>query len=188
MSTRARPSRVSDRLLVVLAGGLIGVLFSCCVGAALLALLARTPAESSNQPPSAAYDIEAVVGEACINRMMLDGSVSIPSPLPMVAGHLDILPGGRARFMSQMELGPLQPVVEGTIRLAASETGSLEISLVDARVGYLPLTPLVPKGQFDTVNAEISRMLEQGVGPVKLQVVAVTSDETSLHVYLATSP
>ena len=32
------------------------------------------------------------------------------------------------------------------------------------------------------------RMLEQGVGPVKLQVVAVTSDETSLHVYLATSP
>jgi hypothetical protein len=187
MKTNTPRRQRSDRLLIVLIGALVGMFFTCCSGAALLLLLGSTPA-ATHAPPPPAYDVEAIVEEVYINRSMLDSPDTIPSPLPLVAGHLDILPGGQAHFVSQMEAGPLRPVFEGTIRLQPSAAGGLEVEFLSVQVGYLPVTPLVPTSQITAINAAINQMLEERAGAVDLQVVGVTSDETTLHIYLAVAP
>jgi hypothetical protein len=173
--------------LVVLLGALVGMFFTCCSGTAVLLLLGTTPAATPIPPPPA-YDVEAIVEEAYINRSMFDSPVQIPSPLPLVAGHVDILPGGQVHFVSQMEAGPFRPVFEGTIRLQPSAAGGLELEFLSVRVGYLPVTPLIPPRQVTEINEAINQMLEERASAVDLQVVGVTSDETTLHIYLAVAP
>jgi hypothetical protein len=187
MKTNTPGSQRSDRLLIVLVGALVGMLATCCSGVAVLLLLGVTPAATPAAPPPA-YDVEAIVEEAYINRSMQESAITIPSPLPMVAGQLDILPGGQAHFVSQMEVGPLRPVFEGTIRLQPSPAGGLEVEFLSVQVGYLPVTPLVPTSQIAAINLAINQMVQERAGPIDLQVVGVTSDETTLHIYLAVAP
>ena len=187
MRTNTPVKQRSDRLLVVLIGALVGMFFTCCSGAAVLLLLGTTPAATPTPPPPA-YDVEAIVEEAYINRSMLGSADPIPSPLPLVAGRIDILPGGQVHFVAQMEAGPFHPVFEGTIRLQPSAAGGLELEFLSVRVGYLPVTPLIPASQVTELNAAINEMLEERAGAVDLQVVGVTSDETTLHIYLAVAP
>jgi len=189
MSRNRNSNRGSDRLLGCLLGGVVGMLFSCCLGVAVL-MLAENASKSA--PPSSpgvqpgAYDIEAIVEEDYINRTMLESASGIPSPVPVVAGHLDLRPGGLADFAVQVEIGPFHPVIQGTLTLRATEAGEMEIGLVDARMGYIPVTPFVPADQFVAVNRSVNQQLATraaATGSV-LQVVGVTTDETTLRLYL----
>jgi hypothetical protein len=160
MNAKVRGGHRSDRLLILLIGGLVGMLLSCCLGTAILLLFNASPSDAPVLPPPS-YDVEAIVEEEYINRTMLDSADEVPSPLPLVAGHLDILSGGQAHFVSQMEVGPLRPVFEGTIRLQPSASGGIEVEFLEVRVGYLPVTPLVPASQTEAINAAINRMVEE---------------------------
>jgi hypothetical protein len=159
------------------------MLFSCCLGVGALVLL-QNPREVATAVSPSAYDIEAIVEEDYINRTMLESASEIPMPLPLVAGHLDIRPGGLARFETQMDLGPLRPVFQGTVALRATQGGLLEVVIVEAQMGYLPVTAFIPSGLLIDINQAINQMLIERAGAVGVRVIGVTSDETTLRFYL----
>lgn len=185
MNTMSKPE--SDHVLGCLLGGIVGMLFSCCLGMGALMLFegSDTVTAPPSLPPPQDYDIEAVVEEAYINRIMLESPVEAPSPLPMVGGLLDLHPGGQADFAVQMEAGPLRPVFRGVLAFRATPAGEIEIDIVEIHVGYIPVTPFVPASQLTAVNLAINKMLIEraaATGTV-LQVVGVQTDETRLRFY-----
>jgi hypothetical protein len=185
MNTMSKPN--SDRLLGCLLGGIVGMLFICCLGTGAVVLFqgSDTATAPPSQPPPQDYDIEAIVEEYYINRIMLDSPVDAPSPLPMVGGELNLHPGGQAEFAVQMEVGPLRPVFRGVLEFRATPAGEIEIAIVEAHVGYIPVTPLIPPGQLDAVNLAINKMLIERAAATgtTLQVVGVHTDETRLRFY-----
>ena len=191
MSTNVGTKQKYDRALGCLLGGVAGMLFSCCLGVAALMLFESSSTVTAPLPPSVqaqGYDIEAVVEEDYINRSMLEQAAGVPSPLPLVAGHLDLRPGGQADFVMQMEAGPLRPVFRGVIAFRATEAGEIEMELIEVRVGYLPVTALVPAAQLDAVNQAVNLMLTErsaAMGSV-LRVVDVRTEETRLRIYFVT--
>jgi len=182
-----RSSRKTDRTLGCLLGGVAGMLFSCVLGVSALVLLGSTPTVTALPPPPA-YDIEAIVEEDYINRTIMESVADFPTPLPLVAGHLDVRPGGQGHFAVQMEAGPLRPVFHGTVALRATEAGGLEVMLVEVRAGHVPVTAFVPAGLLTAVNQAINQQLTERVGATGVQLAGVTSDETSLHFYLVSAP
>ena len=182
-----RPKGISDHVLYGVLGAGVGMLFSCCLGVAVLALLGGSPEVAMVQPPTE-YDIEAIVEEDYINRTMLDNADSIPMPLSMVAGHLDIHPGGLGDFTVQMELGPLRPVFEGTVTLRATEEGWLEVEVVEVRAGYLTVTPFVPSGLTAEVNQAVNQMFAKRTAGTGVRLVGIASDDTTLRFYLVSEP
>ncbi len=183
-TTTARPAP-TDRLLSLLVGALAGLLFGCCVGAALLV---STGSSSSPEPvasaPPVAYDIEVIVEEDYINRTLTENSANVASSVPLAAGHLDLRPGGLADFVVQIEAGSLRPTFDGTVQFLATPAGRLEVRFVTVRAGYLPVTAFVPAGQAAAVNEAIARMLAERAGPLDLRVAGVASDDTTLRIYL----
>ena len=179
----------SDRLLGCLLGAVAGLLFSCCLGVGGLMLVGESSPASAPSSPQArpeAYDIQAIIEEDYINRTMVQNAARIPSPMSVVAGHLDIRPGGQADFTVQMDAGPLRPVFKGTIEMRATEAGELEIALVQVLVGNIPVTALVPADQFASVNESVNQQLVDRAAAAgsELRVAGVTTDDTSLHLYL----
>ena len=177
----------SDRTLGCLLGGFLGLLLTLCLGIGLLAVSpgAGGPPEAPTAP--AAYDVEAVIEEAYMNRTFIESSATMPQPVPLIAGNLDVRPGGLADFAVQAEVGPLRPIFRGTVSFRATEAGDLRIELERVEVGRLPVTGFVPKDTLDDVNVDANRQLEERAGSTGLRLVGVTSDETTLHFYLAST-
>ncbi|MFP4344551.1 MAG: hypothetical protein ACLFU8_07655 [Anaerolineales bacterium] len=174
-------------LFFALAGGLAGILAGLLLGILGLTLLdteAKTM-ESTTLPTT--YDIEVVVEEDYINRIMVESAGEIAGGVQLVAGHLDLLPGGTADFQARLRRGPFEPVVEGTLGFRASSTGSIEVVLLEAQMGRLPLTGLVPKGALDNVNADIEGQIVERVRSADMDLVGVSTDETSLRLFLESS-
>jgi hypothetical protein len=172
------PTKGSNRLLGCLLGGVMGMLFTCCLGIAALFLLESPPTVPASQPP-AEYEIEAIIEEDYINRAMLESVAGLPTPVPLVAGHLDIHPGGPADFAQQIELGPVR-----TVALRATPAGELEVILIEVRAGYVPVTTFVPSDLLAAVNQSINQQLTNRLGTTGVQLVGVASDETTLRFYL----
>ena len=177
----------SDRVLGCLLGGILGMLLSCCLAVALLLLPGDDVPISGSSPP-AEYDIEAIIEEDYVNRTFLESAASLPQPVPLTGGSLDVHPGGRAVFAVQSEIGPLHPVFEGSVVLRATEAGELEVVLSEVRVGRLPVTMFVPDHLLDDVNRDVNRQLKERTGSTDVRLVAVTSDETTLHFFLVSVP
>lgn len=189
MSTYRRSQGKNDWLLGLLIGALAGLLFGCCLGGGMLALSGSSKARTAAPAePPASYDIEVVVEEDYINRIMVTSGSGTASPVPLTAGHLDLRPGGQADFQVQIEVGPLRPVFDGTVEFVVSDAGQLEVKLSSVRAGYLPVTAFVPASQTRAINQSIGQMLAERAGPFGLRFAGVTSDETTLRLYLALLP
>jgi len=179
----------TDRLLSLLVGALAGLLFGCCVSAALLGLSSSSPSPApASAVPPAAYDIEVIVEEDYINRTLTENSANVASSVPLAAGHLDLRPGGLADFVVQIEAGSLRPTFDGTVQFQATAEERLEVRFARVRAGYLPVTAFVPASQAVAVNESINRMLAERAGPLNLRVAGVASDDTTLRLYLTVVP
>jgi len=175
----------SNQTLGCLLGGVFGLLLALCLGIGLLALNQDDGAPPEAPSAPTAYDVEAVIEEDYLNRTFMESTATMPQPVPLTAGHLDIRPGGLADFGVQAEVGPLKPVFRGTVSFRATEEGELRITLDRVAVGRLPVTGFVPAGTLDDVNEDANRQLEERAGSTGLRLVGVTSDDTTLHFYLA---
>lgn len=171
-------------LFFALVGGLAGILAGLLLGTVALALFddRANSMEADALPP--VHDVEVVVEETYINRIMVESAGEMEGGVPLVAGHLDLLPGGRADFEAQLRWGPFEPVIKGTIGFRTSSAGSIEVVLLEAQLGRLPLTGLVPKSALDDVNADLERQIVERFQSARMELVAVSTDETSLHLYL----
>ena len=177
----------SDRTLGCLLGGVFGLLVTLCLGIGLLALNGGDGTPPEAPPAPATYDVEAVIEEAYVNRTFMESSATMPQPVPLTAGHLDIRPGALADFAVQAEVGPLHPIFRGTVSFRATDGGDLRVALERVEVGRLPVTGFVPAGMLDDVNQDVNRQLEERAGSTGLRLVGVTSDETTLRFYLAST-
>ncbi len=174
---------MSDRTLGCLLGAILGMLLTCLLALGVLALTGDdTPV--SGPPPPSVYDIEAIVQEDYINRTFLESTASLPQPVPLTAGHLDVRPGANADFAVQSQLGPLQPVFRGSVSFRATESGDLRITLTEVRVGHLPVTMFVPSGLLEEINQDVNRQLNERTGATDVRLIGVTSDENTLRFYL----
>ena len=182
-----RSTRISDRVLYALLGAGLGMLFTCCLGGAGLALQGGSSGITLAQPP-AEYDIEAIVEETYINRTILDSLTRMPLPVPVLTGHLDVRPGAVGDFKAQMELGPLRPVFEGTVTLRATEAGRIDIEIVEARAGYFPVTAFIPPGLDAETDRVVNEIFEERAGGAGVRLVGIASDETTLRFYLVSEP
>ncbi len=171
-------------LFFALAGGLAGILTGLLLGTLALTLFDDEANSMEADALPTMHDVEVVVEEAYINRIMVESAGEMGGGVPLVAGHLDLLPGGRANFEAQLRWGPFEPVVEGTLGFRTSSAGSIEVVLLAAQLGRLPLTGLVPKGALDDVNADIEGQIVERVRSADMELVAVNTGETSLHLYL----
>ena len=190
MGTRGRgrsSELLSDRALGCLLGGTLGMLLTCCAALGLLAWAGDTEPVSGPPAPTA-YDIEAIIEEDYINRTFLESTASLPQPVPLTAGHLNIRPGANADFAVQSQIGPLEPVFRGSVRFRATEFGELEISLNQVRVGLLPVTVFVPRQLLEEINRDVNRQLSERTGATDVRLIGVTSDETTLRFYLELAP
>lgn len=174
-----------NRWLMALGGGLVGLFLGVALAAALLLMFSGEPDPLPPVSPAEVYDIEAVVEEHYINRIMVQSANEMSGPVSLSAGAMDIRPGGVADFVVTLDAGPLQPVFEGTVGFRATEDGSsIEVLLLDARLGRLQLNRLVPEGVLDQVNEDIKRLLVDKIGSQGLYVLDVQSDETALRLHL----
>jgi hypothetical protein len=174
-----------NRALGCLLGGILGLLLTVCLGIGGLLLL--EDGGTATVPPAApppTYDIEAVIEEDYVNRTMLETTGDIPTPFPVLAGHMDVQPGGFGDFVVQVQIGPLRPIVRGTVALRATEAGQLQVTLTQVQMGALPVTSLVPAGTLDPVNESINRQLTERTGAADVRLIGVASDETTLRFYL----
>jgi hypothetical protein len=172
-------------LAMILVGLLVGLFGGVAVGAGLLLLLDVAPARLPASPAATGYDIEAVVEEDYINRIMVSSANEMGGPVAFAAGHMDLRPGSIADFAVELAIGPLAPVVEGTVGFRATDDGAgIEVLLLDAKMGYLRLTRLVPARVLDDVNADLKRLLVDKLGSQGLRVLEVQSDDTSLRLLL----
>jgi hypothetical protein len=151
-------------------------------------MLSGAPPEATTAPPPSGYDVEAIIEEDYINRTFLESAASIPQPLPLIAGHLDLHPGGQADFAVQADAGPVQPVFRGIITLRPTETGGLDVTLVQVRAGPIPLTMFVPSDLLDAIDQDVNRQLMERTSATDVRLIGITSDETTLHFYLVSTP
>ncbi|MGC9335535.1 MAG: hypothetical protein ACP5JJ_15400 [Anaerolineae bacterium] len=181
-------SAVSDRTLGCLLGGILGMLLSCCLGIGVLMLSGAPPEASTAPPPPSAYDVEAIIEEDYINRTFLNSVPALPQPVRLIDGYLDIHPGGVADFAARVDLGLVQPVFRGTIALEPTETGGLDVTLVHVSMGHIPVTMFVPRNLLEDVDQDVNRQLMERTGAADVQLIGLTSDETTLHFYLGSAP
>ncbi len=178
-----------NRLVLTAVGALVGFLLGLVVSIALLLVFRGGALELAEASQPAVYDIEAVVEEDYINRIMVTSANEMSGPVSLTAGRMDLRPGGVADFIAKLKLGPLQPAVEGQVGFRATEDhSSIEVLLLDARLGRLQLNKLVPDTALDPINADIKRLLIDKVGSQGLFVLHVGSDETTLRLYLGRNP
>ncbi|MGC9520280.1 MAG: hypothetical protein ACP5HG_00175 [Anaerolineae bacterium] len=170
-------------------GALLGLLAGLVVGIGLLFVFGGGASELAVASQPAAYDIEAVVEEDYVNRIMVVSANEMTGSVSLMAGRMDLRPGGVADFIVKVRLGPLRPTLEGRVGFRATEDHtSIEVLLLDARLGRLQLNKFVPESALDPINADIKRLLVDKVGSQGLLVLHVESDETTLRLYLGRDP
>lgn len=182
MSAR-RNNQGLDQWLGCLVGGGVGILIVCCLGIAAVVSFQR-PVTVSAPPAPVDYDIEAVIEEDYINRSMEANTTGLPSPVPVIAAHLDVRPGGQGDFVAKVKLGSFEPTIRGTAVLRSTADGQLEVELHDVWLGYVPITMFIPSGPIDEMNLAINQMMAERMGPMQARVVGVGGDETTLRFYL----
>jgi hypothetical protein len=172
-----------DQWLGCLIGGAAGILLVCSLGIGSLTVLRRPAAVTAPAIPSG-YDIEVIVEEYYINRSMEESTSDLPSPVPILAAHLDVRPGGQGEFAAKVRIGSFEPTIRGTAVLRATEDGRLKVTLSNVRLGYLPVTAFIPAGALNEMNVAINQMMAERMGAMPVSVAGVGGDETSLHIYL----
>jgi hypothetical protein len=172
-------------------GVLVGFFGGLSIGAALLLLLGAGSAPATTVPTASAVgtaataDIEAVVDEVYINRIMVESANDMSGPVSLAAGKMDLRDGGVADFAVALKVGPLNPVFEGVVGFRATDDGSsIEVLLLDVQLGRLRLKRLVPKGVLADINADIKRMLVDKIGSQGLSVLEVRTDDSTLRLFL----
>ncbi len=179
-------SSIARILTAVAIGSVLGLIVGVGISGGLLVLLSVDPHSLPAVSPPAAYDIEVVVEETYINRIMVQSANEMDGAMSITAGRMDLRPGALAGFVVEIEVGPLRPVIEGTVGFRATEDGSsIEVALLDARMGRMNLNRLVPADALATVNIDIKRLLVDRVGSQGLHVAGVESDNHTLRLYLS---
>lgn len=173
----ATMSRQVKTGLFVLGGILIGLVLGIAGGWLVVNLL-ETTAEVEPLLPLPDYDMEVVIEETYINRMMMGASDAI------VAGNVDVQPSGAAAFSVQIAAGPFKPVVRGDAAFRLDGAGGMAVHLVRVKMGRLSLLRLIPKSMLDRINDQVNAELVGRVGSKGLEVVGVASDDTTLRLYL----
>ena len=164
--------------LLLLGGVLLGLLTGIAGGWLLFRVL-ETTATVEPLPSLPDYDIEVIIEETYINRVMLESGSAL------AAGNVDVQPGGAATFAVQLAAGPFKPVVRGDVAFRSDGAGGMAVQLLQVKMGRLSLLRLVPRSVMDSMNDLVNSELVGRVGSKGLEVVAVASDETSLRLYLA---
>jgi hypothetical protein len=176
-----------DRLLfspwvMMAAGLLLGFFLAVALGAGLLLTMSGEPRHFDGPPTSDDYAIEAVVEEAYINRIFVDTAGGTSDLYALTAGHLDLKPGGVGEFRVRIEIGPLKPVVNGRVGFRPTQNGnSIEVVLLDVRIGRLQLVSLLPDGILKGANADIERLMVDKIGAHGLKVTGLRTDDTTLR-------
>ncbi|MGC9347864.1 MAG: hypothetical protein ACP5JG_06985 [Anaerolineae bacterium] len=188
ISPRGPALWLRNPLVMVAAGVLMGLCLGLILGTGVLLILDADPDRLA--PPSISdYDIQAIVEEDYINRIMVESANEMSGPVSLTAGEMDIKPGAVADFDVELEIGPLHPVFEGTVGFRATDDGSsIEVLLLDAQVGRLRLNRLVPDGALDSINEDIKRLLVDKIGSKGLSVLYVESDDTTLRLGFGRTP
>lgn len=182
---RTRPGW--EPVLVGLLGGVLGILFSCCLGIAALSLMDTSPEVTPAPSPPVQYDIEAIVEERYINRALTEGAAGSQIPDYVATGHVNVRPDGLMDFAVKLAVGPLRPVVRGTAALRVTKGGELEVTLKELEVGRLSLVALVPDRLLATMNDEVNRQLVERTTDMGVRLVGIASDETTLRLYLSSA-
>jgi len=176
---------VSERVIVLLISLIAGLLL-CCLGGSLLTLTGSVPAAIDASAPADA-DIQADLSEAYLNRLFLENADTYPSPLPLEGGYLDIQPGNRIGFVAQVGSPAGKLTAKGTITIAV-EDGALRIRLAEVRLGSMPVTTMMRLFQpalEANINALANRQLLERTGQAKVTLLAITTDDDEMHVFLA---
>ena len=174
----------SDKVMALLIGLLAGALL-CCAGSGVLLALSPAQAAVEGWAPAADAVIQADVTEAYLNRTFLSYTASIPSPLPIKAGHLDVLPGNQMAFTAQMQ-SPLGLLTAKGIATIVARDGRLHIGVSEVHLGPVPVTLLMrltQPGLETQINAMANDQILSRLGQANLTLAAVTSDEGQLHFY-----
>ena len=100
---------------LLLLGGVFLGLLAGIVGGWLLVRVLDTVSTVEPLPPLPDYDMEVIIEETYINRVMLESSNAL------IAGNVDMQSGGAATFAVQLAAGPFKPVVRGEVAFALME-------------------------------------------------------------------
>ncbi len=163
---------------LLLGGVFLGLLLGVAGSWFLVNMLEKT-AVVEPLPALPAYDIEVIIEETYINRVMLEANNSI-----VAAGNVDVKPGGTATFVVQLAVGPLKPIVRGDVAFRSDGSGGMAVHLLHVKMGRLSLLRLVPRSVTDDINDLVNDELVGRVGSKGLEVVGVASDDASLRLYL----
>lgn len=177
---------LSDKTLAALIGLVAGMLVCCCSGGLLLATGTAGPAIDADRPPANAT-IEADVAEAYLNRTFMQNAAGYSSPWPLQSGQLDVLPGARMSFVTQVASPLGLMTINGLITFAARD-GQLVIHIADVRLGQLPVTTLMQlfaPGMEAQINAQANQQLRERSAQANVALVGVSSDDTQLRFFLA---
>ena len=176
---------MSNRQLVLIIGIVAGLLFACLGGLLLLATGKAAPAGGPAAPPDGAL-IEAQVVEPYLSHTMVETTSADAGALKILDGRIDIKPNNRLAFLAQIDtpLGPM--TTRGAVTIAVRD-GRLAFRLDEVRLGQAPLTfllaPFLPAIESQ-INEQANRQLAERIALAKVELLAVTSDETQLTFYL----
>ncbi|MBN1260995.1 MAG: hypothetical protein JXB35_09980 [Anaerolineae bacterium] len=177
----------SNVFVLVGLGVVAGLVAGGIVGALAISVLDGTNTVEA-LPPVPDYDLEILVEEAFINRIMLEEGGGDGEGVSLVGGQVDLIADGRADFAVKLGLGPFEPVIEGQAAFRTSGDGGLAIELVEVKLGKLALTNLIPQSIVDQMGDLVNDELVGRVASKGLEVVAVSSGDTTLSLYLASTP
>ncbi len=177
----------TDRLLGCLLGLCLGLLLICCPGGLWLALSGGGQVSGDFAPPPTEVSVEATITEDYLNRTLMEQMAGYPSPWPVVAGKVDVLPGNRLAFAVQTQVNEgLRLTFEGIITLAAQD-GQLVIRIRQVRCGLLDLTSLMKQVRPEVeaqVNERANQQLRERAGRAGLTLVGVSTDDQQATFYL----
>ena len=177
-----RGSLFSSPWVMVAVGVLFGLFLGVALGAVLLLTMSGEPRAFDAPPNADDYAIEVVVEEAYINRILVDTAGGTSDFYSLTAGHLELKPGGVGDFRVRIEIGPLKPVVKGQVGFRPTQTGSsIEVVLLDLRMGRLQLVRLVPEGLLNGANADIEQLMGEKIGAHGLRVTGLRTDDATLR-------
>jgi hypothetical protein len=177
-----RRSLLHNPLVMIVIGTLLGLFLGIGWGAGLLLVVSGEPKPFDSPQGAAEFDIEAVVEETYINRIMIDSANDMGGPYSLEAGQLDLKAGGIGDFTVKVKIGPLSPVVRGRVGFQPNESGSsIEVVLLDVQVGELQLASVLPNGLMDGANRDIERLMVDKIGAHGLKVIGLQTDENQLR-------
>lgn len=169
-------------LATVLLGLVFGLVLGAGLGAGLLRMISGEPRAFETPPVATEYAIEAVVEEAYINRILVDSANSMSGYALLANGHIDLVADGIGNYRVELQLGPLRPVVEGRVGFRPTHDGdSIELVLLDARMGRLQLVSVLPSAILDRANASIDQLIVDRLGAHGLKVIGLQSGEDTLR-------